>query len=287
MHTGISGSSSLPSRHMSGSSGQNPLPRFPRYSLSVPHVLLQPELEKLSLVQNRRVRVTVRTNGEPRAGCHQRVALNGSGWQYLKKVFIADLQAQTRFRTLSRNGLVQPAAARRADMAQSGTQWQHLRRSSSPISKPRLALGPYRETGWHSRRRRRHGRSARVSLERLSGKVWVVGANRWVRPSSSHTTQWVGHECAPSAHAVAIYTVLCFPNFVNANFTIRRKNGSKSLTALGKKIPRNFQIVAFARSTRSRWCPSPAARGDPAWPIWSRVRLRVPGGSRGLPQNLV
>jgi hypothetical protein len=38
-------------------------------------------------------------------------------------------------------------------------------------------------------------------------------------------------------------TVLCFSKKRNANFTIRRENWSKSLTALGKKLSKNFQIV--------------------------------------------
>jgi hypothetical protein len=57
--------------------------------------------------------------------------------------------------------------------------------------------------------------------------------------------------CAPRTHSIPIYTVLRFQNFVNAHFTIWRKNRSKSLTSLGKKNPRNFQIASFARSTRS------------------------------------
>jgi hypothetical protein len=40
-------------------------------------------------------------------------------------------------------------------------------------------------------------------------------------------------------------TVLCFANFVNANFTFRQEKWFKSLTALGKRIPRNFQIALF------------------------------------------
>jgi hypothetical protein len=96
---------------------------------------------------------------------------NGTKWHWLatfEKVFISDPQAQQRLRTLSPNGLVQPATARGADMAQSGTGWQHFRRPSSPISKPRNALGPYRQTCWYSRRRRRRGRSAPASLSGAS-----------------------------------------------------------------------------------------------------------------------
>ena len=58
--------------------------------------------------------------------------------------------------------------------------------------------------------------------------------------------------CAPPAHSIPIYTVLCFANFVNANFTIRRENGSKSLTALGKKLSQNSEIVTLAHAAIGR-----------------------------------
>jgi len=43
-------------------------------------------------------------------------------------------------------------------------------------------------------------------------------------------------------------TVLCFSKNRNANFTNRRENWSKSLTALGKKLSKNFKIVALLRT---------------------------------------
>jgi len=54
-------------------------------------------------------------------------------------------------------------------MALNGTGWQHLRRSSSPISKPRNVLGLNRETGWYSRLRRRHAHSPGMAL---NGTGW-------------------------------------------------------------------------------------------------------------------
>jgi hypothetical protein len=103
---------------------------------------------------------------------------HGTKWHWLatfEKVFISDLQVQKRVRSRSGNGLVQasrrgrvrrdwaslsgalPTSDRCAGMAQSGTGWQHLRRSSSPISKLRNELASACETGWYSRRRRCRG----------------------------------------------------------------------------------------------------------------------------------
>ncbi len=49
-------------------------------------------------------------------------------------------------------------------MAQSGTKWQHFRKFSSPISKPRNALALGCQTGWYSRRWRCRWRWTRASL---------------------------------------------------------------------------------------------------------------------------
>ena len=59
--------------------------------------------------------------------------------------------------------------ARSPGMALNGTGWQHLRRSSSPISKPRNDLGPMGETGRHSRLRQRRARSPGMAQ---SGNIW-------------------------------------------------------------------------------------------------------------------
>jgi hypothetical protein len=45
----------------------------------------------------------------------------------------------------------------------------------------------------------------------------------------------VGHEMLTRAQSIPTYTVLCFENLVDANFTIRWEDWSKPLAALGKK----------------------------------------------------
>jgi hypothetical protein len=59
--------------------------------------------------------------------------------------------------------------------------------------------------------------------------------------------------------------VLCFENFVNANFTIRRENWPKSLAALGKKIRRILKITHLRaqHAVEEVWKPIRTGRPGP------------------------
>jgi len=61
-----------------------------------------------------------------------------------------------------------------------------------------------------------------------------------------------------------IYTMLCFSKNRNANFTIRRENWSKSLTALGKKHSKNFKIAPLNAQREVDAVSTPTST---AWPV--------------------
>jgi hypothetical protein len=58
--------------------------------------------------------------------------------------------------------------------------------------------------------------------------------------------------------------MLCFRNIVNAKLTIVRKNRSKSLADLGKKIPNIPQIVQFCAQCATDAGSIPTNTG---WPV--------------------
>jgi hypothetical protein len=99
-----------------------------------------------------------------------------------------------------------------------------LQPTSGPLSRCWIAAGNVAQTG-------SNGRSPAKAL---------VGHR--TQPGRGET--W----CAPRTHSLSTRTILSVPKNVNANLTIGRINGSKSLPTLGKELSRNFEIV-----TRRAW----------------------------------
>jgi hypothetical protein len=91
-----------------------------------------------------------------------------------------------------------------------------------------------------------------------------LGHRRATGPSVVTYNQAGGTRSAhPQRTQFLSITMLCSANFVNANFTILRENWSKSLTALGKKIPRNLQIAPLRTQHEVEAVSKPTCTGRP------------------------
>ena len=133
------------------------------------------------------------------------------------------------------------------------------------------------------------GLGSRVS-DRPSNRATHASNVRCVRraregPSViTHNQAGVTRGAHPERTQSRSLTMLCWEKNGTRPLAIGRENGSQSLTALGKKRSKNFQIAPLRTRPEVDAEPRPASTGRPACKISSLVSNRVP--ARWQPQRI-